>query len=262
MKFSKYQGAGNDFILIDDRALFFPVQEQEVIAKLCHRKEGIGADGLILWQNSTKADLRMRIFNADGKEAEMCGNGLRCLILFAQRHGMDQKYFQVETQHAVLACSFIDNRVESLLTPCKWDKEPFSIGKMKVYLAHTGVPHAVVFVEELEDVEFLRKAQEIRYHPLFQPAGVNVNFVKVGKENVLFLRTYERGVEGETGSCGTGVAASALVASSVYELGKKLRVIPRSQAEFEVELKKEGVQMQAPAELVFEGRYIQVPVES
>lgn len=259
--FSKYQGSGNDFIIIDDRSGSFPLQNQELIRFLCTRNWGIGADGLILLQSSSVADFRMRIFNSDGMEADLCGNGLRCLALYLRHLGFKDDRFQIETQKAVL-CSTIDGatiRIE--LPPPKVLHWGIIIGEEvshEVFVVHTGVPHAVVFVEELEDYPVEVIGRWIRSHPRFAPDGVNVNFVKAASDGSLRIRTYERGVEGETLSCGTGAAAAALVSFQKKDLPSPLRVMTKSGEclEFSIDESLNGkrIEMQGKAAFVFEGR--------
>jgi diaminopimelate epimerase len=241
LSFSKYSGCGNDFILIDNRLLHFLHSDRAFIAKLCHRQRGIGADGVILLENSQKADYRMRIFNADGGEAEMCGNGIRCLMQFIRQLGGLEKGYLIETMNALLQ---VQER-KGLVTVAMAD--PFAI-EWELHLPcflpmtrlNTGVPHVVLFVEDLESEKWMRLAPQIRFHAAFGPAGTNVNFAQLNSEGELSLRTYERGVEGETLACGTGATATALAAAKKYGLSTPVRILPASLEPLEISFSWQG----------------------
>lgn len=254
MDFSKYQGAGNDFILIDDRELSFPAQDFHLIAQLCHRRFGIGADGLILLQPSQKGDFLFRIFNADGKEAAMCGNGIRCLVHFAYSLGIQKDVYSVETLQSLLSCRLVDNQASSSFEYSKQFDFPVKMGQHEVYFVNTGVPHAVVFVDTLDIPDFYHQAREIRFHSFFGLEGANVNFVTIEKDQSLRCRTYERGVEGETLACGTGAVAAAAVANDIFQVASPIRVIPLSEEVLEVDIGLEGIHMTGPVHCVFKGR--------
>lgn len=209
MRKSKYHGAGNDFLLIEDFEKRFPC---ESVSQLCNRGEGIGADGLLLLQHSECADFRMRIFNSDGSEPTMCGNGLRCFVQFLVDLGYVQESYLIETGHGVLK---VDRREGKILThlgkPQRlfWKRSFLWEGVERIgYGVHTGTPHAV-FLEPISD--FLAFAKQVR-----EKEGANVNLVEILGPRFLTLRTYEKGVEGETLACGTGAAAAAYVASQLY----------------------------------------------
>ncbi len=245
IEFYKYQANGNDFILIEDFKKRLK-NLNRIAKKLCMRKLSIGADGLIILENSDVADFRMRIFNADGTEAEMCGNGLSCAALhfYLKRKKSKQK---VETLAGIKIVEVLNGYVKidmgkPIFDP---DKIPaisnnkfFSerIYGFKVYAVNTGVPHAVIFVDNIESIDVKEIGRKIRHHPLF-PKGTNVNFVKKVRDGEYFVRTYERGVEDETLSCGTGLCA---VSSVVHMLGldKKERILLRTKGgEVYVEVK-------------------------
>lgn len=226
--FVKYHGAGNDFILIDDRQMTFPLSSHDLIASLCRRSTGVGADGIILLQPSSQADFQMRIFNADGSEPAMCGNGLRCLVDWAHQLGWNQSIYSVETQAGVLRCFIQKQKIGIELghprvlfhkTQVDVDGHAFELE-----VIDTGVPHGVIFVEELKDVEILDVARAIRFHSQFSPGGVNVNFAQVLPDRSLLVRTYERGVEGETISCGTGAAAAGWLALQMQKGAGSIKV--------------------------------------
>jgi diaminopimelate epimerase len=258
LSFFKYQGSGNDFILIDDRSCFFPIQDEKTIRFLCSRNFGVGADGLVFLQASTLADFRMRIFNSDGLEADFCGNGLRCLILYLKDLGFEKNAFLIETQQAIVPCSIQGSTVTAQLPHPKVLHWGVKVAESEIFVVNTGVPHAVVFVENLEEVPVATIAPSIRFHPHFGSDGVNVNFVKIGSDGILRMRTYERGVEGETLACGTGAAAAALVASQKESLPLPIRVMTKSgdTLEFSIEELLEGkkIKMHGSARFVFEGR--------
>ncbi len=207
MDFYKYQGTGNDFVLIDDRNETFPSSNQALIEHLCHRRFGIGADGLILLQNDPDYDFRMVYFNADGAEGSMCGNGGRCIVRFAHDLGLfdsETRFRAVDGEHTAVVCEediFLKMGAVSGIE----DREGLTF-------LNTGSPHVVRFVDDLESLDVVVEGRTIRYSSTLQPNGTNVNYAQVLDDNTVFVRTYERGVEDETYSCGTGVTAVALVA--------------------------------------------------
>ena len=236
--FFKYQGTGNDFVLLDDRNQTFPAANQALVERLCHRRFGIGADGLILLQNDPDYDFRMVYFNADGAEGSMCGNGGRCIVRFAHDLGLfesETRFRAVDGEHVAVVCEediFLKMGAVSGIE----DRDG------RTFL-NTGSPHVVQFVDDLESFDVVAEGRAIRYNSAFQPGastpgestrgGTNVNFAQVLDDNTLFVRTYERGVEDETYSCGTGVTAVALVAHQqramqdpvfVQTIGGNLRV--------------------------------------
>jgi diaminopimelate epimerase len=213
--FFKYQGTGNDFVMIDQRQQqFLKKTDVGTINHLCDRRFGIGADGLILLENPKKGvytegspfDFQMIYFNADGRESSMCGNGGRCLVAFAN-------YLQVFDNQCVF--NAIDGLHDAKVREDGWvelkmiDVNAIEIGK-DYFLMNTGSPHFVVFVEDLTDINVYENGREIRYSERFYTEGVNVNFVEIKKDGTLEVATYERGVEAETFSCGTGVTAAAI----------------------------------------------------
>jgi diaminopimelate epimerase len=249
LSFAKYHGAGNDFILIDDRGETFPVEDAPLIARLCQHRTGIGADGLILLQLSKKADFRMRIFNCDGREADMCGNGVRCLADFIRRLGVPKEELTIETGAQITRCHFVGDKVCVAMGAFRWIDREVQIGPYKVYAVDTGVPHAVIFGEAEGD--FNTEARAIRSHPQFQPHGVNVNFARL-ENGKIRTRTYERGVEDETLACGTGAAAVGVVAQELHGLAS-VAILPASEEEMHVEIEEGKVTMTGPATFVFKG---------
>jgi len=211
LNFTKMVGAGNDFIVIEDKVSGLPA----LARKLCDRKTGIGADGVLALEKTKRADFRMRVFNADGSEAEMCGNGLRCAVLFK---GI-KRTARVETKAGIYEGEIsAKDRVKVKMqepTDPRLDF-PIEVGgrKIKVNFINTGVPHAIIFVEGVDKIDAEGIGSQIRYHDEFKPKGTNVNFLEIIDDNNIKIRTYERGVEGETLACGTGSVASAIISGT------------------------------------------------
>jgi len=216
--FMKMSGSGNDFILIDHREPFLEEDRlKDFIRKVCQRRISAGADGLILIERSKKADFKWRFYNADGSEAEMCGNGGRCVARFAYLKGIAGSSLTFETLAGILSAQVDGKRVKLEMTKpfgLKFDEAFLINGKEQIFSSiNTGVPHVVLFVEDVEGLDVVPLGRAIRFHPHFAPSGTNANFVRVEKDSQLLIRTYERGVEDETLACGTGAVASALVAA-------------------------------------------------
>ena len=244
LSFSKYQGAGNDFILIDDRDAFFPCAASQ-IQNLCHRQYGIGADGLILLQSSSVADARMRIFNADGSEAEMCGNGIRCLFHFAHQLGCATAKAEIETAAALYSCYFSGDKVAVLL--------PMPTYVPELELVNSGVRHVVSFVDNDHPLDVEKRGKEIRFDVRFSPQGANVTFAQLIR-NELRVRTYERGVEKETLACGTGAVAAAFMAMKKFSIASPVNILTSSNERLEVFQKENGMELVGPAREVFKGK--------
>ncbi|WP_210521010.1 diaminopimelate epimerase [Hymenobacter terricola] len=219
MQFHKYQGTGNDFVMIDDRARAFDETDQALIAGLCHRRFGIGADGLILLRNKPDFDFEMVYFNADGRPSSMCGNGGRCTVAFAKFLGLigDQtRFLAVDGPHEARVEADGTVRLKMIDVAAPQEAE---VGEQDVFL-HTGSPHHIHFLDPRESPSLAKfnvfaAGHDIRYHQAYGPTGTNVNFVEIPLDpaHPWPVRTYERGVENETLSCGTGVTAVALAAS-------------------------------------------------
>ena len=263
LKFTKMNGAGNDFILLDNRDTSI-VLSGEQIAALCDRHRGIGADGLLAVEPAQQgADYRMRYYNADGGEAEMCGNGARCFARFVRRlEGGQPERITFETIAGVIAATFHGDHVRIQLS------EPFDLclgqeleicGETKtVHSVNTGVPHAVVIVDDLADVEIRRDGSAVRYHTHFAPAGTNANFMKVTGPDSIAIRTYERGVEDETLACGTGMVANAIIHNQLSNTPAPIKVRVAGGDDLIVDFEREGdgyknVTLTGPADFVFEG---------
>lgn len=243
--FAKYVGCGNDFILFDDRTGTFPHTDKNVIKQLCHRQCGIGADGILLLQLSSRADCRMRIFNADGSEAEMCGNGLRCFAKWIHSIGFHAKKYQIEVMDHIMEVQLKDGDDIQIqmgnLKDIKWNLElPYKDKTLTVDFLNTGVPHAVVFVDDVESVAFSELGPFLRYHPLWGKHGSNVNIVDRCEENQFRLRTFERGVEAETLACGTGATACAIAAAYRFKLNSPLQMKTRLNETLTIEFKSDS----------------------
>lgn len=207
-KFEKYQATGNDFIMVDNREGFFPKQDQAYIAQLCHRQFGIGADGLILIEEAEEADFSMVYFNADGAPGSFCGNGSRAATRFAESLGL------VTENGSLLAFdglhfAQIDSNVIRMSMANVQNGSPVLAGTF----IDTGSPHYVEFKDGIASIDVFTEGRNIRSHEQFSPGGCNVNFVERKAPNKIAVRTFERGVENETLSCGTGVTASAMIAA-------------------------------------------------
>jgi diaminopimelate epimerase len=236
--FSKYQGTGNDFILIDQsRDVFITPGHQKLIEKLCDRRFGIGADGLMLLEPSSRADFKMVYFNSDGLQSSMCGNGGRCIVRFARYKGLieDQCSFEaVDGTHTGRILSETANLVELGMNDVHSVKQ---VGNESFEL-NTGSPHYVRFVRELPE-NINAAGREIRYLDLYKKAGINVNFVKMLDDGIL-VATYERGVEAETLSCGTGVTAAALASHIMPPYLKPPVIIHTKGGILQVDFDKQG----------------------
>ena len=253
INFYKYQGTGNDFILIDNRLNSFQADSLP-IKKLCDRRFGIGADGLILLQNLTGYDFRMQYFNSDGRESTMCGNGGRCITAFAQKLGIIDsraKFLAADGPHQAT----IDGNKVSLGMQ---DVSGIEIAEEYFFL-NTGSPHVVKFVENIYEFPVIEEAKKIRYNQRFNQKGTNVNFVE-RKNGNLIVRTYERGVEDETFSCGTGVTAAALVEAIKKQTSENNEIMVVTKGgELSVRYKKNGrdnfqdIYLSGNTEFVFEG---------
>ncbi|HEY9168739.1 MAG TPA: diaminopimelate epimerase [Lutibacter sp.] len=251
--FYKYQGAGNDFIMVDNRKLFFPKKDISLIHKLCDRRFGIGADGLILLESSEKQDFNMIYFNADGKEGSMCGNGGRCIVAFAKKLGIigDETTFKATDglHYAKIETDMVNLQMA--------DIENIEIYDTHTFL-NTGSPHHVKFCDAVTQLNVAELGAKIRYGAPYFEEGSNVNFVEQISENSFKVRTYERGVEDETLACGTGVTAVAIAANKTNRTAEEVIFIEVLGGKLEVSFKKEldcykNVFLKGPAQFVFEG---------
>lgn len=262
LRFTKMDGAGNDFILIDNRAGDIHLNRSQ-IARLCDRHRGIGADGVLLLENpSDHADFRMRYFNADGGEAEMCGNGARCFARFASKVTGARDTISFETPAGVISSELSGDLVTLQMTePTDLRLDiPLQIGpgKKTAHFINSGVPHVVLPVARIDDIDVPREGSAIRHHEMFSPKGANVNFIEKRGIDKIAIRTYERGVEDETLACGTGVVASALVFAATENVKSPICVLVQGGDELRVGFEKNDKQFRkvtltGPAEFVFEG---------
>ncbi len=266
ISFTKMVASGNDFVLIDgSRGL--GVRSLAVLAeKICSRKYGVGADGLLLLEKSKIADVRMRIFNPDGSEAKMCGNGARCVALYSAREqrteNREQRKTSIETKVGIIEFKVKGDNVKIKLTEPKDLKLdiPIKINKrnLKANFIDIGVPHAVIFVEGLDEIHVSEIGRVIRNHRKFAPHGTNVDFLEVLGKDSIGIRTYERGVEDETLACGTGSVASALIFALKADSGNKINVHTKSQEILKVCFDRinnefENVWLEGEAKIVYKG---------
>ena len=222
IKFTKAVATGNDFIIIDNRKLDFGYPLPDFAKRVCARKLSVGADGVLAIEGSGKADFRMRIFNPDGSEAQMCGNGSRCAAFYAAQRKIAGNTMTIETLAGILSAEVKGDIVKVKITEpkdIKWnlclmiDKCPY-----KLNFVNTGVPHVIHFVDDLDRVDVKNLGSHIRRHGEFSPDGTNADFVKIVDKRNIRVRTYERGVEDETLACGTGAVASAIIAAEAHKM--------------------------------------------
>ncbi len=262
LRFTKMNGAGNDFILIDNRMGDVQLDRSQ-IARLCDRHRGIGADGILLLEKpGNRADFRMRYFNADGGEAEMCGNGARCFARFANKVAAAKEKISFETQAGVISAELKGDLVTLGMTEptdLRLHLELGIAGENKtVHFVNSGVPHVVIPVPNIDDVDVRREGAAVRYHKIFSPSGTNVNFIDKRGAKKIAIRTYERGVEDETLACGTGIVASALIFGATEGCHGPMTVLARGGDELQVGFETVAgrfcnVTLTGPAQFVFEG---------
>jgi diaminopimelate epimerase len=263
LSFTKMNGAGNDFVLIDNRDASLALASTSII-RLCDRHRGVGADGvLVVEPPKNGADFRMRYYNADGGEAEMCGNGARCFARFARKvSGTTAEKISFETPAGIIGAECLGELVQITMSDPHSHRDPQILetnGRpLEVHFLNTGVPHAVVFVNDLESVAVVKVGAALRYHSAFAPKGTNANFAQFLAPSSIAIRTYERGVEDETLACGTGVCAAALLhhlrSGDPSPISVRVRGGDTLQVDFE---KTPGgfrhVTLTGPADFVFDG---------
>jgi len=267
IEFYKMSGSGNDFIIIDNRSNI--VDESDLsnfIVNVCRRKMSVGADGVILVENTDNADFKWRFFNSDGSVAEMCGNGARCVARFAYLNNIAGSNMSFETLAGLVKAEVIEERVKVKMTD-PFDLETdvaieFKNGLTSIYSINTGVPHVVMVKNSIDDIDIVNIGRKIRYHDRFLPAGTNVNFVCHVKDNTIAIRTYERGVEDETLACGTGAAASAIVMAHKMKLDSPLSVLTRSGEYLNIFFKeKEGqyydIYLEGDARIIYKAQLLE-----
>ena len=231
--FYKMSGSGNDFIIIDNRKRI--VDESDLmnfVANVCRRKMSVGADGLILIENADAVDFKWRFFNSDGSVAEMCGNGARCAARFAYINGIVGAEMSFETKAGIIHAKVARDQVKIKMPDPTDLKTDYALelenSTLSVSSVNTGVPHVVIEADNIDDIEVVKLGREIRFHDVFDPAGTNVNFVCLQNDDIVAIRTYERGVEDETLACGTGAIASAIVISYKKKIKSPVKVMTRS----------------------------------
>lgn len=252
---------GNDFVVVEDNPVLNTLILKDLARKVCDRKYGIGADGLLVLGRSKRADIRMRIFNADGSEAQMCGNGARCAALYTKRLALT-----LETKAGIIESLVRKDNVKIKLTPPNSLKlgVPVEVNgfPLKTNFINTGVPHAVIFVEGLNKIDVATIGRQVRYNKEFSPRGANVDFVEVSGNDSLNVRTYERGVEDETLACGTGSVAAALIFGllSSDQAHCKINVRTKSGETLKIYFDKKvnsfsNVWLEGKAGIVYKGEY-------
>jgi diaminopimelate epimerase len=263
MEFAKIVGSGNDFIVIDNRKNIIK-RKNSIAKKLCNRKFGVGADGLLLLEKSKRADFKMRIFNPDGSEAEMCGNGLRCILRYIYENSLsDRKKLKIETKAGILDGEIKGKKIKiriRLIGEPKLNIEiPVDENIIIGNYINTGVPHTVIFVDDIEKVKLEEIGPKIRYNIIFGEKGTNVDWVEIVKEGFIKIRTYERGVEGETLSCGTGVVASAIITFLSKGMKSPINVITMSKEILKVyfDNKLENIYLEGKTFYSFKGVWIE-----
>jgi diaminopimelate epimerase len=251
VRFTKMHGAGNDFILVDDRDDKFPIHDHRRIAAMATRRIGIGCEGVIVLQKSSKHDFKMLFFNPDGTEADLCGNGARCIAAFAKEIGaVNKNTMSFETAAGLIEAEVLNDNYVKIVMPRPKD---FSEDLVVV-----GVPHKIVPVENLAGVDVEKIGREIRMSEEFAPDGTNVDFVRYKKPNNVYIRTYERGVESETGACGTGAVSASVIGVKDYGIDFPVNVITSHGYTLIVDGVYDGtefsyVTLTGPVKKVFEG---------
>ncbi|MDO4527262.1 MAG: diaminopimelate epimerase [bacterium] len=263
LHFTKMHGAANDFIMIDDREGLVPWEDYVLMSLLATRRTGVGSEGIILIQQSKRADFRMRFLNPDGTEVDMCGNGARCAAWFAHHIGAAPKSMTMET-----SCGLLDAEIVDECNVKVWMPEPSarSYG-MVIHVGderyegdyvNTGVPHFVIRTTSPETIDIDEVGRAIRLHPAFAPEGVNVNFIAQRAPNRISMRTYERGVEAESGACGTGAVAAAITAVEAHAATLPMTI--RTSGGFVLNIDSDwranhctGITLTGPVRKVYEG---------
>lgn len=260
--FYKFSGTGNDFIIIDNRNRMVGEKNlPDFVAKVCRRKISVGADGMILIENSDIADFRWRFFNSDGSTAEMCGNGARCAARFAYMNGIAGTEMSFETLAGIISAEIIGDQVKIKMTdPGEIHDHVLELenGSLKVSSINTGVPHAVIFTQEIRSAPVLGQGREVRFHKAFAPSGTNVNFVSRQSDGSIVNRTYERGVEDETLACGTGCVAAALVTARQTGTLSPIRVLTGSGGYLTIHYEEKkgffrNVYLEGDARIIYKG---------
>lgn len=261
--FFKMSGSGNDFIIIDNReSLISDDYLNQLVVGACRRKMSVGADGLMLIEASKTVDFKWRFYNADGSLPDMCGNGARCASRFAFLHGIAGRRLAFETLAGIIEAEVGEDGVRIRMT----DPKDMVVGRwldldgqsMAIASINTGVPHVVMVVDDVDEVDVVALGRRIRHHPDFAPAGTNVNFVALGHGDRIHIRTYERGVEDETLACGTGNVAAALVLAHDRGLVSPVTLTTRSGSPLTVHFDRHGdeyrdVHLEGDARVIYQG---------
>lgn len=257
--FWKMSGSGNDFIIIDNRDLKFPKDDvRNFVAKICRRSLSVGADGVIFIEPSDKADFRWDFYNSDGSTAEMCGNGSRCAARYAFLNKIAGDKITFESIAGIISAEITnDTRVKVKLTKPQDFKKDITIEALdKVFnsfFVNTGVPHAVIEVDDIETFDVKKYGNCIRFHSTFAPKGTNVNFCKIVGENRVKIRTYERGVEDETLACGTGSAAVAYVLNMCGKVLSPVKLTTSGGMELIIHIEGENIFLEGEARIIYKG---------
>ena len=280
LKFTKMAGAGNDFVVFDNRDGQAPEERTAFVRRVCARRLGVGADGALFVERSDTADFKMRYYNADGGEAEMCGNGGRCISRYAYLYGIAGEKMVFETIAGRYRAEIVGEHVRLEMIPPKDVRLQFEINvdgkELTVNFIHTGVPHVVLFANRIDDIDVRELGRKIREHEKFAPAGTNANFVQVVDPGRIKIRTYERGVEDETLACGTGTVAASLAGALLNRLRSPVEAVTKSGLILTVHFDLQGsalkgsspegqqfteVFLEGNAEVIFEGTLAQDWIE-
>lgn len=259
LKFWKMSGSGNDFIIIDNRNLTFPKNNvRDFISKICKRSLSVGADGVIFIEPSNIVDFKWDFYNSDGSTAEMCGNGSRCAVRYCYLNGITGKKVQFETLAGIIEAEITeDTRVKVKLTnPIDYKPEldiKLSDTTFQAGFVNTGVPHVVIETDNIDNLDITKYGREIRFHENFSPKGTNVNFCKVLKDNLVKIRTYERGVEGETLACGTGSAAVAYILNKKNKVKTPVNLITSGGMELIIHVMGDDLYLEGEARVIYKG---------
>jgi diaminopimelate epimerase len=261
--FYKMSGSGNDFIIIDNRMPVVPEDRLvDFISRVCRRKMSVGSDGLILLEDTEGADFKWRFYNSDGSRAEMCGNGARCVSRFAYLEGIAGKTLSFETDAGIISAAVHGKKVKIKMT------DPTDLGDaasldlagttFEYRSINTGVPHAVIEIDDLEGADIVALGRAFRNHTTFAPNGTNANFIRLENDGTLGIRTYERGVEDETLACGTGNVAAALISCLRHGMQSPVKLLTRSGEYLSIYFKREDdafsdVYLEGDARVVYTG---------
>ncbi|HUV50503.1 MAG TPA: diaminopimelate epimerase [Anaerolineae bacterium] len=263
IEFFKVSGSGNDFIIIDNRDRIIDEKNlKNFVANVCRRKMSVGADGLILVEKSGLVDFKWRFFNSDGNPAEMCGNGARCVARFAYLNRIAGPEMSFETDAGIVSAQVTNHLVKVKMPDPVNLKVDYSIdlknGPLFISSVNTGVPHVVIMLDSIDDIDVVNLGREMRFHERFAPAGTNVNFICPRQDGVIAIRTYERGVEDETLACGTGAVAGALVTAKKSKIKSPVNIRTKSRQNLYVYYKEKedifyDVYLEGDARIIYRG---------